>query len=155
MTNGKVCTCCGIEHELVDFRFKREKKRPAGFYLSICKACEKKKYREYQQTHREYFQEYGRKFYLKKIGQLTRQSPLDSDPEITKEKKRVTTAEWRKQNPEKVRTSRLRQKLNGNDVAKASRRRAAKKNACVVWDQEFTDFVVKEAGHLCKIRVLE
>jgi hypothetical protein len=77
--------------------------------------------------------EANRKAYLKKVGELTRQSPLNSDPEITKNKKRIAVNNWQKNNPEKVKAIRLKQKLNGNDRAKAARRRASKQNATPLW----------------------
>ena len=99
-----------------------------------------------------YYRKKNREYYLRKVGKLSRQSPLNSDPEITKEKKRKTNEVWRKANPDKIKQTRLKQKLNGNDNAKASRRRAAKKQALVGWDVEFTDFVCKEGMSLAKQR---
>jgi NAD dependent epimerase/dehydratase family enzyme len=80
-----------------------------------------------------YMREKNRKAYLKKVGKLKKQSPLNSDPAITKAKKALAVSEWQKRNPEKVVASRIRQKLSGNDKAKAARRRARKKRACPAW----------------------
>ena len=91
----------------------------------------------YTQLSREdqlaYMREVNRKSYLKRVGSLSRQSPLNCDPEITKEKKRITTTLWQQNNPDKIAQTRLNQKLNGNDRIKAARRRATKKNATPSW----------------------
>lgn len=150
--SSKVCKCCGTEKEIDAFRFRHESKRPDGYYVSICKACEKIKFQEYQKKNSEYFRIANRAAYLRKVGSLVRQSPINSDPEITKEKKRISVAKWQASNQDRVAQSRLKQKLNGNDNAKASRRRAAKKQATVHWDVEFTNFVCKEGMSLAKQR---
>ena len=96
-----------------------------------------------------YMREVNRRSYLKKVGSLSRQSPLTSDPEVTKEKKRITTAAWQKANPEKVAAARLKQKTNGNDRIKAARRRASKKNATPAWaDLELIRDVYIEAQYM-------
>jgi len=91
----------------------------------------------YSQLSREdqlaYMREVNRKSYLKRVGSLSRQSPLNSDPEITKEKKRITNALWQQNNPDKLIQTRLNQKLKGNDRIKSARRRATKKNATPIW----------------------
>lgn len=84
-----------------------------------------------------YMREANRRSYLKRVGgELSRQSPLNSDPEVTKQKKRESVSQWQKNNPEKVAQIRLKQKLNGNDKAKTARRRSRKKQACPDWSDQ-------------------
>jgi len=68
----KVCKCCDVEKELSTFRFKRESKRPNGYYLSICKSCEKIQFRKYQKQNLDKFREYNKQAYVKKNGPITR-----------------------------------------------------------------------------------
>lgn len=107
----------------------------------------------YGQLSREdqlaYMREVDRKSYLKRVGTLSRQSTLNSDPEITKQKKRESVSKWQKENPEKVAATRLKQKLNGNDKIKAARRRASKKNATPSWaDLDLIKDVYLEATYM-------
>ena len=123
MTN-KLCRCCGIEKDISEFRFKRETKRPDGFYLSTCKVCEKEKFRVYQKQNLEYFRISNRSYYLKRVGSLSRRSPLEMTDELRKELQRD----------------------------KALKRATRAKQARVSWDKEFTDFVYMEAHSLRKLR---
>lgn len=97
------------------------------------KAIYKTQHKLWIEKNREHNREYQRQKYLEAVGNLSRQSPLDSDPEITKEKKRLSVSLWQQNNPDKVSQIRLKQKLNGNDAAKAAKRRASKKNATPSW----------------------
>ena len=128
----KTCSCCGEDKEDSDFR-KRKYKNGKEYLYSKCKSCEREALYAYRKAKPEVYRAISRKSYLKKVVELSRQSPLSSDPEITKEKKRISNLKWQKANPDKVKTARLLQKLNGNDAAKAARRRALKKNATPVW----------------------
>jgi len=123
MTN-KICKCCGVEKDISNFRFKKESKRPNGFYLSTCKSCEKSKFQEYQKQNLEYFREANRVSYKKKVGSLVRRSALEMTDELRKE--------WFRN--------------------KALKRATRAKQARVLWDKEFTDFVYMEAHALRKLR---
>ena len=120
----KFCRKCQTQKSLDSFRFKKEKRRPNGYYVSHCVACEKQAYKEYQQTHVEYFKEANRKSYLKKVGSLIRRSPLEMTEELRKE--------WQRD--------------------KATKRATRAKQARVVWDKELTDFVYMESHALRKLR---
>ena len=107
----------------------------------------------YSQLSREdqlaYMREVNRRSYLKRVGSLSRQSSLNSDPEITKQKKRDSVRNWQQENPDKVAVIRLKQKLNGNDRIKAARRRATKKNATPTWaDTNLIRDVYLEAAYM-------
>jgi hypothetical protein len=105
--------------------------------------------RAYRLANPEAWRAIARKSYLKKVGQLSRQSSLTADPEITKEKKRISNAKWQKSNPEKLALTRLKQKLKGNDNAKSARRRATKKNATPLWaDLDLIKDVYQEAKYM-------
>lgn len=131
MTNGKACKQCGEIGKPT--RQKYSKSNNKYYLLSICKECENYNSREYQKSHLEKYRDYNKRSYLNKVGILSRQSPLNSDPEITKEKKRISVANWQKTNPDRIKQIRLRQKQNGNDKAKSARRRSRKKQACPPW----------------------
>ena len=123
MTN-KICRCCGIEKDISSFRFKKETKRPNGFYLSTCKLCEKIKFQEYQKQNLKYFREVNRAAYKKKVGSFVRRSPLEMTDELRKE--------WQRN--------------------KSLKRASRAKQARVIWDKDFTDFVFMEAQNLRKMR---
>lgn len=146
----QICKKCGQTDKL--FRQKWHSKNQKYYLQTTCKECESLKYAEYQKQNLEYFRKVNRDAYLKKVGQLSRQSPLTVNPEITKEKKRISSRNWAERNPEKIKQIRENQRLNGNSAAKTAKRRATKKNAYVLWDRELTDFVTKEGLLLCKLR---
>lgn len=118
----KICRKCGIEQSIDSFRFRTEAKRPKGYYVSTCKACEKIRYQQYQKSHLEYFREANKKAYLQKVGTLTR------NRYHTKESR---AAKYRN---------------------KALLRATRAKQARVTWDKEFTAFVYAEAHSLRKLR---
>lgn len=120
----KFCRKCQTEKSIDSFRFKREKRRPEGYHVSSCIACEKQSFKEYQQKNREYFRTANRDAYLKKVGALMRRSPLEMTEELRKE--------WRR--------------------AKALKRATRAKQARVSWDKELTDFIYMEAHDLRKYR---
>lgn len=108
----------------------------------------KLQHRNWVAKNRERNREYQRKAYLRVVGELTRQSPLTSNPEITKEKKRTSVYNWQKRNPDKVQETYLRQKEKGHISAKAAKRRAAKRNATPLWaDLDCIKDVYKEAKY--------
>ena len=118
----KTCTCCGIEKSVSEFRFRRESKRPNGYYLSTCKSCEKLKFQEYQKKNLDKFREYNHRAYVKKFG------PLVRNMNHTEESR----AQWQRD--------------------KSNRRCTRAEQARVLWDKDFTDFVYKEAHELRKLR---
>ena len=118
----KVCTCCGVEKAIENFRFKYESKRPKGFYISFCKDCENLKSREYQKQNLDKYREYNQRAYLKKHG------PIKRNMHHTEE----TRAQWKRE--------------------KAYKRATRAKQARVLWDKELTDFVYTEAHKLRKLR---
>ena len=92
---------------------------------------------KWRKENKERWREISQKSYLKKVGgSLSRISKLASEnekKEHRKKRKRETSIAWQKANPEKVAAIRLKQKINGNDNAKAARRRAAKLKATPPW----------------------
>jgi len=126
MTNEteKVCTKCKQSKSLEEFRFKREKKRPDGYYRPECKTCEKIAYQEYQKKKLDYFRQVNRKAYLKKVGALKRRSSLQMTDELRRQ----------------------------YALDKATRRATRAKQARVYWDKDLTDFIYMEAHSLRKLR---
>jgi hypothetical protein len=121
----KVCTKCKILKPITEYRLKREKKRPEGYYRPECLLCEKKAYKNYQQKNLEYFRESNRQSYLKKVGgKLSRRSPLEMTEEVRK-------------------AYHLNKVLLRNTRAKQAR---------VLWDKELTDFVTSESHNLRRLR---
>jgi 5-methylcytosine-specific restriction endonuclease McrA len=92
---------------------------------------------KWRKENKERWKEISQKSYLKKVGgSLSRISKLASEnekKEHRKKRKRETSIAWQKANPEKVAAIRLKQKTNGNDNAKAAKRRAAKLKATPLW----------------------
>lgn len=92
---------------------------------------------KWRKENKERWKEISQKSYLKRVGgSLSRISRLASEnekKEHRKKRKRETSIAWQKANPEKVAAIRLKQKINGNDAAKAARRRAAKLKATPPW----------------------
>ena len=92
---------------------------------------------KWRKENKERWKEISQKSYLKRVGgSLSRISKLASEnekKEHRKKRKRETSIAWQKANPEKVAAIRLKQKINGNDNAKAARRRAAKLKATPPW----------------------
>lgn len=119
---NKTCRCCSIEKDLSSFRFRREAKRPNGYYVSTCKVCEKEKFQIYQKNNLDKFREYNKQAYVKKFGPVTRNMNHTEE----------TRAEWYRQ--------------------KALKRATRAKQARVIWDKELTDFVYMEAHDLRKRR---
>lgn len=74
--------------------------------------------------------------------------------ERNKDNVRAMNDEWAKQNPEKMRQAWKSYAKRNPDIklAQAARRRASKRRAYAAWDRELTNFVVREAVELCKMR---
>lgn len=109
---------------MVEFRFKKEKKRPEGYHRPECKLCEKLAYQDYQKRNSDYFKQANRKSYLKKVGTLKRRSPLQMTDEIRKQ----------------------------YALDKSIKRATRAKHARVTWDKDLTDFIYMEAHSLRRLR---
>lgn len=100
------------------------------------KAAHHEKHRQWVIKNRERVRELNRNSYLKKVGSLSRLSTLEDD-EIKKQhrnqRKLETTILWQKNNPDKVAQYRLKNAINGNQAARAAKRRAAKLKATPKW----------------------
>lgn len=118
MTNYRTCVKCGESNKL--FRNRWNKVNKKWYTQSSCKDCEYKATKKYQEDNRERVREYNRKSYLKKLGSLTRRSPLEMTDALR--------AEWHRN--------------------KSNMRSTRAKHARVAWSKEFTDLIYSEAHKL-------
>jgi uncharacterized Zn finger protein (UPF0148 family) len=123
LVTDKTCSKCGITSGL--FRYRWHGQLQKHIFVSICSICEKATTKKHQEENREYWRKINREAYLKKQGSLTRRSPLEMTPAIKKQ--------WQ--------------------LEKAQLRASRAKQARVSWDNELTQFVMKEALLLRTLRL--
>lgn len=103
---------------------KFHKLRNKSYLQSKCAECEKEVTRKHQKQNSDYWRKLNRKYYLKKVGKLSRRSPLEMTDELRREYYQE----------------------------KAYRRYNRAKQARVDWDRELTEITIVEARELCKLR---
>lgn len=113
---------CGKENQRTRLKFHKIQNK--HYLQSKCANCEKEETRKHQKQNRDYWRKLNRENYLKKVGKLSRRSPL----EMTNELRREFYQE------------------------KAYRRYNRAKQSRVNWDKELTELTTIEARKLCKMR---
>lgn len=99
------CKKCGEINKLTRNRWNKQNQK---FYLqTTCKDCESSAFKSYQKDHLEYFREYNKKDYAKKVGGVKRN--MNHTPE--------SRAEWKRQKANS-RCSRAKQARFKDDFTK-------------------------------------
>jgi hypothetical protein len=163
---NKSCNGCGGEFPLSYFYKKCD---TYDGYTSRCKACVSHSKKMSYQKHKDKALERNKAYYQANAGKINKRKRENLDSEArkescrkyyqaNKEKVREINKSWESKNIEIVRKSwrdyAARNKANRNRLS--AERRAAKRNACPVWDDfEFNDLATREAYKLARLRTKE
>lgn len=158
----KTCRLCKAKKPLADFCKKCDS---ADGLTTRCKACLAEARKADRAKRKDVLSARHKAWYEanKEAYNARRRANHDADKckaackkyyERNKDKIRAMNDEWAKQNPEKVRQAWKNYAKRNPDIklAQAARRRASKRRAYAGWGRELTNFVVREASELCKMR---
>lgn len=127
---------------------KWSKQNQKNYLQSTCKECEKKIFQGYQKTNAEKFRGYNRQSYLRKVGSLTRISPLENTPE--REAQRLRDKANRRSTRAKL--ARFNDELTGLVTAEAHELRKLR-NSLTSFEWHVDHVIPLKNKHICGLHI--